>query len=75
MTDSTDNARAQERDEALGWRTVAESNQAMAQSWQERAERAEAALATARRDALDCIRKKWTLRDLTADDFSEGTDV
>ena len=46
----------QERDGALGWRTVAESNQAMAQSWQERAERAEAALATARRLANDAIK-------------------
>ena len=40
--------------ELNGWRTVAESNQQMAQSWQARAERAEAELAemTRRRDEL-----------------------
>lgn len=49
-----------ERDNLIGWRTVAESNKAMCMSWQEseikaeaRAERAEAALATARRDAYE----------------------
>ena len=34
-------------------------------------ERGHAALATARRDALEDLRKKWVLRDLTPADFSE----
>ena len=36
-----------ERDALLGWRTIAESNRAMAQSWQARAESAEALLSEA----------------------------